>query len=414
MSLTYWDDLRETQMETARAMVKDQMPKEYLGFRSQTAAIIDREIHRYVSQIENAAKIIKETLEGKTQPAILKILDTLIKDSPKFLDGVFSILIDTSYVNDSNRGTVTVPTGPLQGTNGTNKILMDDKFLEVRNPLENAKSILKIIKDLNESLIQELTIIYRSKVLEIATGLSELEFSDVDFIAKSERLIPKLNIKEGKVKDVSKLVTTTTNTIEDTIGKINKAYNAMQYVDEDTASIFKYTDGKPAETIGDKAFGGAIDITGGALDGLDSIGLPGIKGRAANIGGKGLAVIDAVTTTAKTYNDDVSNGRDPDDAALHGVAKATAKVEGGKVGAAIGLTIVGALSLGPAAALVVVGFASVVISEAAGSLLDAIDDKIEKIQDEDKSKNKIPDGDGLEGFGLNPTQNLHLGPNSSN
>lgn len=384
------EKIREEEIKMAIFASKVFITPDYLRYKRRTLNTFNDEYDSYLSKIKDANLTIVVASSGATTIALFKYINSIVQDSYKAGLGVHSIVKDSNTAGPASDPTI-VQGHIISGS----KIKLEDDFLNAKKSLKQALDHLEKLRVLNNKLSGDLEGLYNGNINRISAPFSVLTRPETEAIAGSLGKRPLDNINMESVAKSQSYVYTAINQIEDTIPKIQKAYDNLHNADDESAVTFG-------------------DFIGGIFDGLDEIDLPDPLKKIFKIGGKVFTVIDSLITGIKTYSDDTKGGRDKTGAAVHGISKAAAGIAGGKAGAILGAkggAIVGGAIAGPVGAGIgaVVGGIAGAIAGAWGAeeAVDIADEEIQKEQKKNKSKEKKDNG-SQNIPGLNPAQNPNL------
>lgn len=383
------EKIREEEIKMAIFASKVFITPDYLRYKRRTLNAFNDEYDSYLSKIKDANLTIVVASSGATTIALFKYINSIVQDSYKAGLGVHSIVKDSNTAGPASDPTI-VQGHIISGS----KIKLEDDFLNAKKSLKQALDHLEKLRVLNNKLSGDLEGLYNGNINMISAPFSVLTRPETEAIAGSLGKRPLDNINMESVAKSQSYVYTAINQIEDTIPKIQKAYDNLHNADDESAITFG-------------------DIISGIFDGLDEIDLPDPLKKIFKIGGKVLGVVGAVKTAKDTYDKDIKNGRSKVGAAIHAGAKAAGEIVGsllfvaGATAIIAGVTAAGA-TVGPIIGAIAVAIASIAGAEVGGAAADGYDKDVQKAQKENKSGDKKPDANNQNIPGLNPAQNPNL------
>lgn len=224
-------DAKALQLETARELTLFYIPKEYKSLKNAKLASFNLLKTSYGTSIAAVNQIVLQTSNGKSQVALSKTLDQLIRNTSRLTDGVNSIQINTK---DFSTESLDTQSGPI------NMIKLLDDFENSRSKLSSLIPVLSKIKIGNNNLLSNLEVIFEANIVAIAAGLSLVSYPEVKAIAKAQGLAPIDNIDLGEVDATNSFIDQSINTIEKTANDIQTHFDQMHFTDKKTADSFKY------------------------------------------------------------------------------------------------------------------------------------------------------------------------------
>lgn len=230
--------LKAAQTAVAIVSLNNSIKREYYAYRNQNISAFNRKKNSFDIDISNTEKIVNATLKGKTNPALVAVLNQLVRESPNLLNGVNTIILNTNYISDAKDFIENAISGFFSGSPLTNVIELEDDFLDTKIKLNDLIPLLQEAKLKNDNLYDGLDKIFERIVSEVAAFLSELSYPEVKAIAVSQGLHPKDNINLGAVEETDFYIDKTINLIEKTISDIQKAFTDMHNTDDRTADTF--------------------------------------------------------------------------------------------------------------------------------------------------------------------------------
>lgn len=217
------------QVTAITLLIKPLIDKGYENYKLLHLVTFDHKKDSYDQTVKHTNDIVLHTSSGKSQVALSKTLDELIRDSSTITNGINSILINTKDYSTNFLDTQNKP---------ANMIELLDAFESTKGTLSSTIFKLESLKRLNNSLLPDMTDIYNDVINTLAIRFYLVSRPEIEAIAISQGLLPTDNIELASIDESNTYIDKSIQTVEKTTIDIQTYFNDMHQKDRLVALSF--------------------------------------------------------------------------------------------------------------------------------------------------------------------------------
>lgn len=229
------------QVTAITLLIKPLIDKGYENYKLLHLVTFDHKKDSYDQTVKHTNDIVLHTSSGKSQVALSKTLDELIRDSSTITNGINSILINTKDYSTNFLDTQNKP---------ANMIELLDVFESTKGKLSSTIFKLESLKRLNNSLLPDMTDIYNDVINTLAIRFYLVSRPEIEAIAISQGLFPTDNIELASIDESNTYIDKSIQTVEKTTIDIQTYFNDIHQQDRLVALSFNYSDSVKFDRLG--------------------------------------------------------------------------------------------------------------------------------------------------------------------
>lgn len=229
------------QVTAITILIKPLIDKGYENYKLLHLVTFDHKKDSYDQTVKHTNDIVLHTSSGKSQVALSKTLDELIRDSSTITNGINSILVNTKDYSTNFLDTQNKP---------ANMIELLDAFESTKGKLSSTIFKLESLKRLNNSLLPDMTDIYNDVINTLAIRFYLVSRPEIEAIAISQGLLPTDNIELASIDESNTYIDKSIQTVEKTTIDIQTYFNDIHQKDRLVALSFNYSDSVKFDQLG--------------------------------------------------------------------------------------------------------------------------------------------------------------------